>query len=96
MPTIELNLDQLEDPYITMEVDLSDHLNGLDINFDESDIDELLDDDPSRCFEYLLGVHWEPNLEKVFLKFAKEHFDSAELLSFCAKLTQGYDVESAA
>lgn len=95
MPILELSLHQLEDPHISLEVDLSDHLKSLEINFDESDIDELLDDDPDRCFEYLLDSHWNSNLEKVFLEFAKGQFDSAELLSFCSKLIQDEE-ESAA
>jgi hypothetical protein len=95
MPTIELSVDQIDDPHITLEIDLTQHLNGLDINFDEQDIDELLADDPPRCFEYLLENYWGAELEKVLVEWAKGEFDSAELLSLCAKLVSD-EKESAA
>ena len=95
MPILELSLNQLDDPNITLEIDLTQHLNGLDINFDEQDIDELLADDPPRCFEYLLENYWGPKLEKVFVEWAKGEFDSAELLSLCAKVVSD-EKESAA
>lgn len=87
MATIELSLNQLDDPHITLELDLSQELSSLDINLDDDDIDEAMSEDPVRCLTYLLNYHWDSDMAKGLVEVLTEVLSAADLLSLSCALT---------